>query len=82
LSVNIFSRSDRNIWGNDVIVIPMYFFAMPYDGEIKLSNEHNDVKWLNYEKAYKLVYFRDQQIALYELNERLLRGERTAIRFL
>ncbi len=76
---NIFNQKDRDIWGNDIIVIPMYFFAMPYDGEIKLSDEHNDVKWLNYEEAYKLIYFRDQQIALYELNEKLLRKKLNSI---
>jgi len=78
----LFAEKERKFWGEDIIVIPMYFFAMPYDGEVKLSDEHLDVRWLNYEEAYKLIYFRDQQIALYELNERLLRGERTAARFL
>lgn len=52
----------------------MIFFAMPFDGTVKLSEEHTDIKWLPYEEAYELVYFMDQKIALYELNEKLLRG--------
>ena len=72
----LFNENTRMIWGKDVIVIPMYFFAMQYDGNIKLSDEHIDTKWLNYEEAEKLIYFRDQKIALYELNERLLRNLR------
>lgn len=56
------------------MVVPMIFFAMPFDGTVKLSEEHTDIKWLPYEEAYELVCFMDQKIALYELNEKLLRG--------
>lgn len=73
LPVNIFSEKTQTIWGEDKIVIPMYHFAMPFDGKIKLSDEHENIKWLNYEKANSTIYFHDQQNALYELNERLLR---------
>ena len=61
-------------WGNDVVVCPMYFFAVNFDGEIILSREHTEVKWLPYEEAEKLVYWQDQKNALWELNQRLLRG--------
>lgn len=74
LPVNIFSMERQKIWGNDVVVVPMYFFGMPFDGVIKLSDEHADIKWLPYEEAYKLVYYKDQKTALYELNEKLLRN--------
>lgn len=70
----IFGNRTRQRWGKEVVVIPMYYFAMPYDGEIKLSEEHTDVQWLPYRQAYRRLYFEDQRIALYELNERLLRG--------
>lgn len=75
LPSKIFNLKTQKLWGNDVIVIPMYHFAMLFDGEIKLSHEHLDVKWLQYTEAESLVYFQDQQIALYELKERLLRGQ-------
>ena len=71
---NVFSERARKVWGRDVVVVPMYFFAMPYDGEITLSHEHTEVRWLDYESAHELVYFHDQKNALYELNERLKRG--------
>jgi len=71
---NIFSNNDRTIWGKEVVVVPMYFFAMPFSGQVKLSDEHIDVKWLTYDDAYKLIYYQDQQMALYELNEKLWRN--------
>lgn len=61
-------------WGKDVLVCPMHFFAMAYDGKIILSKEHLDVRWLTYEPAYDLIFWHDQKTALWELNERLLRG--------
>lgn len=73
LPVYIFSDKIQKIWGKDRVVVPMYFFAMPYDGPITLSDEHSDVKWLSYEAAESLVYFHDQKTALWELKERLIR---------
>ena len=73
LPVSIFSEKSQRSWGSNVVVVPMFFFAMPFDGEITLSSEHTEVRWLDYSTAQKLIYFQDQQTALYELNERLLR---------
>jgi dATP pyrophosphohydrolase len=53
----------------------MFFFAIPFDGTITLSDEHTEVRWLAYNEAYTLVYFHDQKTALWELNQRLLRGK-------
>lgn len=69
-----FSQKHRDLWGNAVIVIPMYCYAIPYDGEIVLSDEHISVKWMTYDDAFNVVYFDSQKTALYELNEKLLRG--------
>lgn len=74
LPVYIFSDKTQAIWGKDRVVVPMYFFAMPYEGPITLSDEHTDFKWLSYEAAEPLVYFHDQKTALWELKERLIRG--------
>jgi dihydroneopterin triphosphate diphosphatase len=74
LPANIFSDQAQLIWGKEVVVIPMYFFAMPYGGSIKLSDEHRDCRWLPFDEAEKLVYFHDQKTALWEVKERLLRG--------
>lgn len=73
LPLDVFNPKYEQIWGRDVVVVPMYFFAMPFDGEIILSNEHTEVRWLTYQEAHDLIFYHDQQIALYELNLRLLR---------
>ncbi|MEA5002571.1 MAG: NUDIX domain-containing protein [Christensenella sp.] len=61
-------------WGRDVIVLPMYFFGMPYAGEIVLSEEHITFEWLNFEQADARIALSDQNTALWELNERLCRN--------
>lgn len=73
LPADIFNKEHQRAWGKDVVVIPMYFFAMPFQGQIKLSDEHIQCRWLPYEEAEKLVYFDDQKVALWETKERLLR---------
>ena len=65
---------DHVKWGNDVVVCPMYFFAVNFDGEIILSREHTEFKWMLYKEAEKLVYWQDQKNALWELDQRLQRG--------
>ena len=69
-----FSEEEQAFWGKDVVVIPMTFFAMPFDGGVRLSEEHTGFCWLPYDEAKELVYFSDQKTALWELHERLLRG--------
>ena len=73
LPADIFSEKAQKIWGDEIIVIPMYYFAMEYDGEIALSDEHLQFKWMSYQDAQDVIYFDDQKTALYELNELLLR---------
>ncbi|MDL2319020.1 NUDIX domain-containing protein [Eubacteriales bacterium OttesenSCG-928-A19] len=72
LPADIFA--EHSAWGRDVVVCPMFFFAASFDGEIALSEEHLDVKWLTFQPAYELIYWHDQKIALWELDQRLLRG--------
>ncbi len=71
---SIFLEETRKIWGKEIVVIPMYFYAMQFQGDIILSDEHKTVQWLRYDEAYDLVYYADQKTALYELNEKLLRN--------
>lgn len=74
LPLDVFGPEETENWGMDVVIVPMYFFAMPFDGKIVLSDEHAEVRWLPYQEAYDLIYYLDQKIALYELNLRLQRG--------
>jgi len=66
--------SSHVLWGGDVVVCPMFFFAIPFNGEITLSDEHTEVRWLTYKDAENLVYFHDQKTALWELDQRLQKG--------
>jgi dATP pyrophosphohydrolase len=68
---NIFTD---HVWDKDILMVPMFHFAMPFDGEITLSHEHTVAKWLGYEEAEQCIYFHDTKNALWELNQRLLRG--------
>lgn len=43
-------------------------------GEIQLSAEHLGMGWLDFDEAEKLIYYQDQKNALWELRERLIRG--------
>ena len=62
------------VWGTDVLVLPMYYFAMEYDGEVQISEEHSEFGWYSYEEGIEKIRFPDQKLALWELHERLKRG--------
>jgi len=62
-------------WGEDIYVIPMYYYAAEFDGEIRISSEHTEYGWYPYEEAQKLLYWHDNKTALWELNERLKSGK-------
>ena len=44
LPISIFNKKTQRTWGRDVVVVPMFFFAIPYSGDIKLSHEHTEVR--------------------------------------
>ena len=59
-------------WGKDVFVIPEYAFAVDATNfQIKLSNEHTEFKWLEYNKAMDILTYDSNKTALWELNEKL-----------
>lgn len=60
-------------WGEDIVVVPIYFFAMPVD-EIKHSEQHSDIQWHSFDEAFSMFTYESQKTGLWELNERLLRG--------
>ena len=53
---------------------PCTFLPYPMRGEIQLSAEHLGMGWLDFDEAEKLIYYQDQKNALWELRERLIRG--------
>ncbi len=63
---------DSHLWGEDVYVIPQYYFAVLTEmKEMVLSHEHLEFQWLDYQAAYSLLKFDSDKNALWELNQRL-----------
>lgn len=75
LPVNIFREEARKAWKPNLWIVPMYFFAIPYENDPILSEEHTAFCWLPYEKAYEKIFFTDQKVALFELHMRLTEGD-------
>ncbi|MCZ7666054.1 MAG: NUDIX pyrophosphatase [Chloroflexi bacterium] len=63
---------DSCLWGDSVYVIPQYCFGVSVtDGEIVVSREHTDYKWLKYEEAHSLLRYDGNKTALWELDRKL-----------
>ncbi len=59
-------------WPPDVFVVPEHAFAVEVTGHtIVLSHEHDEVRWLSFDEAVKLLTWDSNRVALWELNERL-----------
>ena len=72
IPTNIFSESQRQIWGKDVLVIPEYSFgARVKSDKVTISNEHVGHQWVSYDEAIRQLKWDSNKTALYELNCRL-----------
>lgn len=61
-------------WGKDIYVVPEYTFAVNVkDYNIKLSSEHKEYKWVDYNKTMENLKYDSNKTALWELNERLIK---------
>lgn len=57
---------------NKLYVIPEYSFGVEVQNKnIRLSNEHQEFKWVNYQDAIKLLKWDSNRHALWELEKRL-----------
>lgn len=71
IPVNCFAESYR--WSEDLFVIPEYSFAVEVGlFDFKLSEEHNEYRWMRYEEAVAKLTFDGNRTALWELNQKLL----------
>jgi dATP pyrophosphohydrolase len=60
------------IWGEDILVVPQYCFGVEVaDKDLRLSGEHDEFKWLGYDKAREILHWDSNKNALWELNQRL-----------
>ena len=66
--VDCFPKRHLYGWPEDTYVIPEYSFAFECTDEIKLSNEHTQCVWLDYESAREKLTWDSNKTALYELN--------------
>jgi dATP pyrophosphohydrolase len=65
-------------WSQGLYVIPEYAFAIEAPTqEIVLSHEHTELRWLPEEEASALLRWETNQLALWELAERLRKGDLT-----
>ncbi|WP_416976899.1 NUDIX hydrolase [Streptomyces sp. T028] len=65
--------ADRVNWPVGTYVVPEYSFAIDLTSVgIKISDEHTDVQWLDYDAAVEALRFDSNRTALGELHERLL----------
>lgn len=63
---------DSYLWGEDVYVIPQYWFAVRVrDSTLVLSREHTEYRWLRYEEAHRMLKYDGNKVALWELGARL-----------
>lgn len=59
-------------WGENVYVISENCFGVEVaDKQLKLSREHTEYKWLNYQDAISLLKWDGNKVALWELDKRL-----------
>lgn len=65
----------RRYWPPGTYVIPGYSFCVDAtDVRIELSEEHTEFEWVQYEAAKERFHWQSNEVALYELNARLLEG--------
>lgn len=72
IPTNIFSENQRQIWGEELYVIPEYSFGAEVKSEaVKISDEHISFEWVSYDEAINQLKWDSNKTALYELNCRL-----------
>ena len=62
------------LWGPEIYVVPVHVFAVRFDGELRLSQEHTAFRWCSCAEAKKLVKWDIDRTALFELDRRLQQG--------
>jgi dihydroneopterin triphosphate diphosphatase len=61
-------------WAADLYIVPKHFFAMDLTdsgADVRLSEEHHEFRWMDYDEAYGALRYDDDKTALWELNARL-----------
>ena len=73
-TIPVLNITGEYTWGENVYVVPEYSYAIEVkdeDGNIHLSNEHKEYKWVEYDEALEKLKYDSNKTALWELNEKL-----------
>lgn len=72
-TIPVLNITGRYTWGPKVYVIPEYTFAVEIlsDDNIRLSSEHKEYKWVEYDEAMNKLKYDSNKTALWELNEKI-----------
>ena len=67
----IFPEEYRDNWPKDMYVIPEYAFGFECSGQIRISAEHRECRWVSYDEAMDLLKHQSNNTAMSELKCRL-----------
>ena len=72
-TIPVLNITGNYTWGSKVYVIPEYTFAVEIlsDDNIRLSSEHKEYKWVEYDEAMNKLKYDSNKTALWELNEKI-----------
>lgn len=72
-------KDAAKMWGGDCFVIPEYIFAVMTDtADLKLSHEHTQYEWVDYQTAIKRLRYDSNKTALWELDNKIRQEFRTS----
>jgi len=72
IPAEIFTEKYTKNWGENCFVIPEHTFAIQLKEDcIKISDEHSEYKWVDYDEAIALLKYDSNKTALTELRARI-----------
>ena len=74
-TVPVMELAGRLLWGPDTLVVPEYTFAVPVlDADLRISAEHTEYQWVNYETCRSRLHWDSNRSAFLELHHRIMHG--------
>ena len=69
-NIPVIGVTGEHTWGDDVLTIPEYSFGVRVSRQrLRLSKEHIEYKWVDYEEAIGMLKWNSNKDALRELNK-------------
>ena len=74
-TVPVMELAGRLLWGPHTLVVPEYTFGVCVpDTDLKISAEHSEYQWLDYQTCRSMLRWDSNRNALLELNDRIIHG--------